>query len=150
MTAFVEQQTTPFERALMAKFFEEHICLTLESLHAFIDRPSDYSEGPNNDVRAFVDTWEEDLWDTINSGGDQTRRSGLQAILYHCEEHMWISGPFSFRRALLHTATVYKAEEMHDALTRYQVEKIEQRFAELAEGSDDADRDGTTSEARHA
>jgi hypothetical protein len=136
MNAFVEEQLTPFERALMAKFFEEHISLTLESLQGFIDQPSDYGEGQTKDVVAFVDAWEEHLWDAINEGGEETRRNALQAILHECD-HMWVNGPVSFRRALMHTATVYKAEELHDALTRYQVEKVEQRFAELAGGEGD-------------
>ena len=133
MNAFVEGQLTPFERELLRAFMEERISLTLESLNGFNMAASDYNIGTTDEVAEFVSSWEELLWDAVVAGGEDENRSALDTIMYYCD-HMYISGPASFRRALVHTALVFKAEEIYEALERYKADKIEQRFAELARG----------------
>ena len=133
MDGFVTSQLSPFEAAILSRFIEATPRETMESMQAFVDDPGAYS--PNDfGLTRFMSNWRDHVWDAIEEKAEFCGMTPVGAIL-HWNSHKHIGSQKAFDLALINTAAMFVAESALDGLQRYVLERIDDRFNELASGS---------------
>jgi hypothetical protein len=133
MTAYINDQMTAFEVAILDRFTEATIAATIQNLEYFISEPSLYF--PSDDtfqLQAHIP----DMWDVIAENSPHEGRMPLDCIIRTCDDR-WIDSQPEFERCLQQTAAFFVATSVLDGIERYRAEKTDAAFADLASGDDD-------------